>query len=61
MEFNKNTLLFDSFRNQFHLIDVEKQYPVNDMQDITLSLDVIVMKTEEYVNLLKKAERSYEQ
>jgi hypothetical protein len=52
LDFNKNTLLFDSVRNKFDLVDVEKHYPVNDMQDITLSLDVVIMRTEDFHELL---------
>lgn len=48
LKFEKQTMLFDAVRNNTDLIKTDKKYPVNDLQDIDLELDVIVMTKEDF-------------
>jgi hypothetical protein len=48
LQFEKNTLLFDSIRNHEELIKVKKEYPKNDIQDIELDLDLVVMTRDQF-------------
>lgn len=53
LQFEKNTLLFDSIRNHFDLIQTEPYYPNEDLQQIDLTLDVVILKYEEFQKLIK--------
>lgn len=53
LQFEMNTLLFDGIRNRFDLIDVNRGYPQDNIQEIDLSLDVVVLKYEDFQKLIK--------
>lgn len=54
LEFDKQTLLFDTFRSKTNLVKTEEKYPVNNIQEIDFNLDIIVIKTEDLKNILNE-------
>lgn len=53
LQFEMNTLLFDGIRNRFDLVDIYRGYPQDNIQEIDLSLDVVVLKYEDFQELTK--------
>lgn len=55
-DFQKNTFIFDTFRNHMELIEEKEEYPKeNGFQTITLSIDAVILSREEFNNLIKAA------
>lgn len=56
LQFAKNTLLFDTIRNNTELIKVKQGYPQNDISDVELSLDAVMISRKRYEEFLKLEE-----
>ena len=48
LKFMKNTLLFDTIRNNDHLVKSRQHYPKQDLIDISLEVDLIIISKEEF-------------
>ena len=54
LQFAKRTLLFDALRNYSdELVKHLQHYPEGDISDVDLSLDIVIMSTEQYQELVK--------
>jgi len=54
LEFEKQTMLFDAIRSQSKLINTTKHYPKDNSMNIDLELDLVIMTSKEYNNLITK-------
>ena len=54
LQFTKRTLLFDALRSHSdELVKHLQHYPEGDISDVDLTLDFIIMSTEQYQELVK--------
>lgn len=54
LQFAKRTLLFDALREHSNeLVKHLQHYPEGDISDVDLSLDIVIMSTKQYQELVK--------
>ena len=54
LQFTKRTLLFDALRSHSdELVKHLQHYPEGDISDVDLTLDFVIMSTEQYQELVK--------
>lgn len=54
LEFEKQTMLFDAIRPQTKLVNTTKHYPKNDSMNIDLELDLVIITSKEYNDIIWK-------
>jgi len=52
LEFTKRTMIFDALRNHTDLVDTFQHYPVDDISDVDMTLDVVIMSKKRYDKLI---------
>ena len=56
LQFTKRTLLFDALRSHSdELVKHLQHYPEGDISDVDLTLDFVIMSTEQYQELVKNS------
>lgn len=64
LEFTKRTMLFDAIRNHTELVESIQYYPVDDISDVDMILDVVIIPRSRYNKLVAMeniVENQYEQ
>ncbi len=54
IQLQKEQFMMHTFRKHLDLISTNKHYPIDDVLEIDLSLDLVVMKRVEYDKLIKQ-------
>jgi len=52
LEFAKRTMLFNALRPHINIIKTRQEYPVNDISDVSMVIDVVIVDRKRYDALI---------
>lgn len=55
IQLQKEQFMMHAFRKHLDLINTSKHYPIDNILDVDLSLDVVILKQSEYDQLIKES------